>query len=77
MLDLPVGGERGVVALYRTDGPFVHSVSLFSSVDTVQAGESFVVEVSGKLAGRPDQATGQLPLSFTHTGSVLCNNRYS
>ncbi|XP_023272777.1 polycystic kidney disease protein 1-like 1 [Seriola lalandi dorsalis] len=58
VLYLPVGGEQGIVALYRTEGPFLHSLSLSSSVDRVQAGKTFVVEVSGNLAGRPNQPTG-------------------
>lgn len=54
----PVGGEQGSVALYRTEGPFLHSVRLSTSPDNVQAGKTFVMEVSGNLAGRPKQPTG-------------------
>ncbi|XP_058481712.1 polycystin-1-like protein 1 [Solea solea] len=58
VLHCPVGGEPGTVALYRTAGPFLHTVSLSASSERVQAGKTFVLEVSGKLAGRPDQPTG-------------------
>lgn len=53
------------MALYRTEGPFLHSISLCTNLDRVQAGKSFVVEVSGNLAGHTNQATGQLLLYFT------------
>ncbi|GLD54853.1 polycystic kidney disease 1 like 1-like protein [Lates japonicus] len=59
---LPARGGRGTVALYRTEGPFLHSISLSTSLDRVQAGRTFVVEVSGNLAGRPSQPTGILSL---------------
>lgn len=62
LLDLPVGCEQGTVALYRTEGPFLHSISLSASPDRVQAGKTFVVKVSGNLAGRPNQPTGQFLL---------------
>lgn len=61
-LSLPVGDGQGSVALYRTKGPFLHSIRLSYSPHRVQAGKTFVVEVSGNLAGRPDQPTGQLLL---------------
>ncbi|XP_054479391.1 polycystic kidney disease 1 like 1 [Anoplopoma fimbria] len=54
---LPVGGEKGIVALYRTKGPFLHSIHLSTSPDRVQAGKTFVIEVSGTLVGRPNQPT--------------------
>ncbi|XP_034428976.1 uncharacterized protein LOC117754259 [Hippoglossus hippoglossus] len=57
-LNLPVGSGRASVALYRTEGPFLHSVNVSSPADRVQARRTFVVEVSGNLAGRPDQPTG-------------------
>jgi len=69
------------VALYRTEGPFLHSVRLSAAPDRVQAGKTFVMEVSGNLAGRPDQPTGQLLLhtsslkydssSYTHDSCVI------
>ncbi|XP_050922890.1 LOW QUALITY PROTEIN: polycystic kidney disease 1 like 1 [Lates calcarifer] len=59
---LPAGGGWGIVALYRTEGPFLHSISLSTSLDRVQAGRTFVVEVSGNLAGHPSQPTGILSL---------------
>ncbi|XP_045922035.1 polycystic kidney disease 1 like 1 [Micropterus dolomieu] len=59
---MPAGGGPGSVALYRTEGPFLHSVRLSTSPDRVQAGKAFVVEVSGNLAGRPSQPTGILGL---------------
>ncbi|XP_034416623.1 polycystic kidney disease 1 like 1 [Cyclopterus lumpus] len=62
VLDLPVGGEHGSVALYRTEGPFLHSVRLSTAPERVQAGKTFVMEVSGNLAGRPNQPTGILGL---------------
>ncbi|KAM8822788.1 polycystin-1-like protein 1 [Spinachia spinachia] len=62
VLYLPVGGDQGNVALYRTEGPFLHSVRLSTSPDKVQAGKTFVMEVSGNLAGRPNQPTGILGL---------------
>ncbi|KAA8580858.1 hypothetical protein FQN60_013816 [Etheostoma spectabile] len=62
VLYLPVGGEQGSVALYNTEGPFLHSVRLSTSPDRVQAGKTFAVEVSGNLAGRPNQPTGILGL---------------
>ncbi|KAM6908104.1 polycystin-1-like protein 1 [Lycodopsis pacificus] len=58
VLYLPVGGEQGSVALYRSEGPFLHSVRLSTSPDRVQAGKTFVMEVSGNLAGRPNQPSG-------------------
>nr|XP_043891851.1 polycystic kidney disease 1 like 1 [Solea senegalensis] len=58
VLHCPVAGEPGTVALYRTAGPFLHTVSLSTSSERVPAGKTFVLEVSGKLAGRPDQPTG-------------------
>ncbi|KAM7390602.1 hypothetical protein PAMA_008670 [Pampus argenteus] len=58
MLYLPVGGGKGTLALYRTEGPFLHSISLSTSPDRVHAGKTFVLEVSGNLAGRPNQPTG-------------------
>ncbi|KAM9337218.1 polycystin-1-like protein 1 [Symphorus nematophorus] len=59
VLSLPVGGgKESVAALYRTEGPFLHSVHLSASPHRVLAGKTFVVEVSGSLAGRPDQPTG-------------------
>ncbi|XP_037613525.1 polycystic kidney disease 1 like 1 [Sebastes umbrosus] len=51
-------GGQGGAALYRTEGPFLHSVRLSTSPDRVQAGKTFVVKVSGNLAGRPNQPTG-------------------
>ncbi|XP_068438427.1 polycystin-1-like protein 1 [Clinocottus analis] len=62
VLSLPVGGEQGSVALYRTEGPFLHSVRLSTSPERVHAGKTFVLEVSGSLAGRPNQPTGILGL---------------
>ncbi|XP_044033057.1 polycystic kidney disease 1 like 1 [Siniperca chuatsi] len=62
VLCLPVGDGQGSVALYRTEGPYLHSVRLSASPDRVQAGKAFVVEVSGSLAGRPNQPTGILRL---------------
>ncbi|XP_028425777.1 polycystic kidney disease 1 like 1 [Perca flavescens] len=62
VLYLPVGGGQGSVALYKTEGPFLQSVRLSASPDRVQAGKTFVVEVSGNLAGRPNQPTGILGL---------------
>ncbi|KAL6097956.1 pkd1l1 [Pungitius sinensis] len=62
VLHLPVGGAPGSVALYRTEGPFLHSVRLSTSPDRVQAGKTFIMEVSGNLAGRPNQPTGILGL---------------
>ncbi|XP_070784659.1 polycystin-1-like protein 1 [Enoplosus armatus] len=62
VLYLPVGGGQGSVALYRTEGPFLRSVRLSTSPHRVQAGKTFVVEVSGSLAGRPSQPTGILGL---------------
>ncbi|KAM6971589.1 polycystin-1-like protein 1 [Tautogolabrus adspersus] len=59
-LSLPVGCGEESVAFYRTEGPFLHSVRLSVSPDRVQAGMTFVVEVSGKLAGRPNQPTVQI-----------------
>uniref|UniRef100_A0A3Q1IV35 Polycystic kidney disease 1b n=1 Tax=Anabas testudineus TaxID=64144 RepID=A0A3Q1IV35_ANATE len=59
LLDLPVGCEQGTVALYRTEGPFLHSISLSASPDRVQAGKTFVVKVSGNLAGRILSVGGQ------------------
>lgn len=58
-VSLPVGGGQGTVALYRTEGSFLHSVSLSTSPDRVRAGKTFALGVSGNLAGRPDQPTGQ------------------
>ncbi|XP_044196388.1 polycystic kidney disease 1 like 1-like [Thunnus albacares] len=58
VLYLPVGGGKGNVALYRTEGPFLHSISVSTSPDRVHAGKTFVLEVSGNLAGRPKQPTG-------------------
>ncbi|XP_070709442.1 polycystin-1-like protein 1 [Pempheris klunzingeri] len=58
VLCLPVGGGPGSAAFYRAEGPFLHSVRLSASPDTVHAGKAFVVEVSGNLAGRPNQTTG-------------------
>ncbi|XP_042255201.1 uncharacterized protein LOC121888015 isoform X2 [Thunnus maccoyii] len=58
VLYLPVGGGKGNVALYRTEGPFLHSISVSTSPDRVHAGKTFVLEVSGNLAGRPNQPTG-------------------
>ncbi|XP_047185931.1 uncharacterized protein LOC124849765 [Scophthalmus maximus] len=57
-VSLPVGGGQGTVALYRTEGSFLHSVSLSTSPDRVRAGKTFALGVSGNLAGRPDQPTG-------------------
>ncbi|XP_065805230.1 polycystin-1-like protein 1 [Labrus bergylta] len=57
-LSLPVGCGEKSVAFYRTEGPFLSSVRLSISPDRVQVGKTFVVEVSGKLAGRPNQPTG-------------------
>uniref|UniRef100_A0A8C2ZWB2 Polycystic kidney disease 1b n=1 Tax=Cyclopterus lumpus TaxID=8103 RepID=A0A8C2ZWB2_CYCLU len=48
----PVTCEHGSVALYRTEGPFLHSVRLSTAPERVQAGKTFVMEVSGNLAGR-------------------------
>ncbi|KAG8009400.1 Polycystic kidney disease 1 like 1 [Nibea albiflora] len=62
VLSLPVGVGQGSLALYRTEGPFLHSVRLSTSPDRVHAGKTFVVEVSGNLAGRPDQPSGILGL---------------
>ncbi|XP_035510575.1 polycystic kidney disease 1 like 1 [Morone saxatilis] len=62
VLSLPVGGGQGSVALYRTEGPFLHSIRLSTSPNRVHAGRTFVVEVSGNLAGSPDQPTGILGL---------------
>ncbi|KAM8731306.1 polycystin-1-like protein 1 isoform 4-T4 [Acanthopagrus schlegelii] len=58
VLSLPVGDGRGCVALYRTEGPFLHRVHLSASPHRAQAGQTFVVKVSGNLTGRPDQPTG-------------------
>lgn len=54
------------MALYRTEGPFLHSISLSASPDRVQAGKTFVVEVSGNLAGHPNQPTGKFLLLILH-----------
>ncbi|XP_073344382.1 polycystin-1-like protein 1 [Pagrus major] len=62
VLSLPVGDGWGCVALYRTQGPFLHRVRLSASPNRVQAGETFVVKVSGNLTGHPDQPTGILAL---------------
>ncbi|KAE8279963.1 Polycystic kidney disease 1 like 1 Protein abecobe [Larimichthys crocea] len=62
VLSLPVGVGQESVALYRTEGPFLHSVRLSTSPDRVHAGKTFVVEVSGNLAGRPGQPSGILGL---------------
>lgn len=59
----PVGDARGRVALYRTTGPFLRSIALSYSPHRVQAKMFFIVEVSGNLAGRPNQPTGQLATS--------------
>ncbi|XP_069369205.1 polycystin-1-like protein 1 [Paralichthys olivaceus] len=69
-LNLPVGGGQGTVALYRTEGPFLHSINVSSPADRVQPGRTFVVEVSGNLAGRPNQPTGRLILCFTTNSRV-------
>uniref|UniRef100_A0A3Q3J1C2 Polycystic kidney disease protein 1-like 1 n=1 Tax=Monopterus albus TaxID=43700 RepID=A0A3Q3J1C2_MONAL len=61
VLHWPVGSGQGIVALYTTEGPFLHSsIHLVISADIAQAGKAFLMEVSGKLAGRPNQPTGQL-----------------
>ncbi|KAM3593069.1 uncharacterized protein V6R79_005557 [Siganus canaliculatus] len=59
---LPVGGEHGSLAIYKTGGPFLRSVHLSASPDRVQAGETFILEVSGNLAGPPYKPTGILGL---------------
>uniref|UniRef100_A0A3Q1FR14 Polycystin 1 like 1, transient receptor potential channel interacting n=1 Tax=Acanthochromis polyacanthus TaxID=80966 RepID=A0A3Q1FR14_9TELE len=60
---LPIGNQQeGSVALYTAEGPFLHNLSVSASPPRVQAGQTFVVEVSGSLAGRPGQPTGQLRL---------------
>ncbi|CAJ1082323.1 polycystic kidney disease 1 like 1 [Xyrichtys novacula] len=58
VLSLPVGGGEGSVALYRAEGLFLLRVCLSVSAHRVQVGETFAVEVSGKLAGHPSQPTG-------------------
>lgn len=58
LLHLPVGGS-GHVALYRTQGPFLHHISLSTSPERVHAGKPFVLVLSGHLAACPDQPTGQ------------------
>nr|XP_020465285.1 polycystic kidney disease protein 1-like 1 [Monopterus albus] len=61
VLHWPVGSGQGIVALYTTEGPFLHSsIHLVISADIAQAGKAFLMEVSGKLAGRPNQPTGIL-----------------
>ncbi|XP_041670635.1 LOW QUALITY PROTEIN: polycystic kidney disease 1 like 1 [Cheilinus undulatus] len=70
VLSLPVGGGEGSIALYRTEGPFLHSVGLSVLSDRVQAGKSFVVEVSGKLAGCPEQPTGLFGIGGQEFSSV-------
>ncbi|XP_072234365.1 polycystin-1-like protein 1 [Leuresthes tenuis] len=55
-------GRRGNVALYRSEGPFLHNISVSASSDRVQAGRTFVIKVFGNLAGRPGQPTGRLLL---------------
>uniref|UniRef100_A0A3P8U3P9 Polycystic kidney disease 1a n=1 Tax=Amphiprion percula TaxID=161767 RepID=A0A3P8U3P9_AMPPE len=68
---LPIGNKQeGTVALYTTQGPFLHNFSVSASPQRVQAGESFVVEVSGNLARRPSQPTGKLLL--TSKFSLVC-----
>lgn len=64
VVSLPVGAGQGRVALYRTAGPFLHSLHLSTSPHRVQAGKTFAVEVSGNLAGCPGQPTGQLLLLY-------------
>ncbi|KAK5877456.1 hypothetical protein CesoFtcFv8_024959 [Champsocephalus esox] len=74
LLSLPVGGD-GHVALYRTEGPFQHRVHRSPPADRVHAGKSFVVEVSGNLAGPPTQPTVQIHAAQrvypTHTDVTL------
>ncbi|CAK6980027.1 polycystic kidney disease 1 like 1, partial [Scomber scombrus] len=63
-------GRKGNLALYRTKGPFLHSISLSTSPDRVHAGRTFVLEVSGNLAGRPSQPTGLLGVGETSLSHV-------
>uniref|UniRef100_A0A668TEH4 Polycystic kidney disease 1b n=1 Tax=Oreochromis aureus TaxID=47969 RepID=A0A668TEH4_OREAU len=51
------------MALYRTEGPFLHNISVFTSPARLEAGKTFVTEVKGNLAGRPNQPSGILGLS--------------
>uniref|UniRef100_I3KAI3 Polycystic kidney disease 1b n=1 Tax=Oreochromis niloticus TaxID=8128 RepID=I3KAI3_ORENI len=51
------------MALYRTEGPFLHNISVFTSPARLEAGKTFVIEVKGNLAGRPNQPSGILGLS--------------
>ncbi|KAF3836008.1 hypothetical protein F7725_028566 [Dissostichus mawsoni] len=57
-----VRGGRG-----RTEGPFLHRARLSTPADRVH-GKTFVVEVSGNLAGPPTQPTGQLLLLIMFLG---------
>ncbi|XP_034562845.1 polycystic kidney disease 1 like 1 [Notolabrus celidotus] len=60
VLSLPVGDGGGSVALNRTDRPFLCRICVSISPHRVQAGKSFTVKVSGRLAGRLNQPTGTL-----------------
>ncbi|XP_076744692.1 polycystin-1-like protein 1 [Maylandia zebra] len=51
------------MALYRTEGPFLHNISVFTSPARLEAGKTFVIEVKGNLAGRSNQPPGILGLS--------------
>uniref|UniRef100_A0A3Q2XGK1 Polycystin 1 like 1, transient receptor potential channel interacting n=1 Tax=Haplochromis burtoni TaxID=8153 RepID=A0A3Q2XGK1_HAPBU len=48
----PVASQDGSMALYRTEGPFLHNISVFTSPARLEAGKTFVIEVKGNLAGR-------------------------
>lgn len=52
------------MALYRTEGPFLHNISVFTSPARLEAGKTFVIEVKGNLAGRSNQPPGQLLQCF-------------
>ncbi|XP_028289333.1 polycystic kidney disease 1 like 1 [Parambassis ranga] len=45
------------MAIYRTEGPFLHNISVSVSSEGGQSEKSFVLEVAGNLAGRPGQPT--------------------
>lgn len=63
-LSLPSGKKpEGAMALYRTEGPFLHNISVSVSSEGGRSEKSFVLEVAGNLAGRPGQSTGQLLLN--------------
>ncbi|XP_074549754.1 polycystin-1-like protein 1 [Halichoeres trimaculatus] len=56
----PGRSEDGSVSLYRTEGPFLHRICLTVTPHTVQPGKKIMVKVSGRLAGRLNQPTGDL-----------------